>query len=195
MAADSRPPEAMRTSGSGSGSVGGIGSVRSPAVIRLLAAWRRAPYADARSKTWNDATLRAAWSVGRGSARRPPGAVRPSATVPIQPQTTGPPALGASVRAPETAKRGPVQAPARQRRAEAVSLGPIDQMASRMGGRMTFERRPLDRAELRRRLLLSLVIAAVAIVLIAVAAVALDWTLAAGPSFDLTTDPAGVLPF
>jgi hypothetical protein len=60
---------------------------------------------------------------------------------------------------------------------------------------MASERRPFDRAELRRRLLLSLVIAAVAIVFVAAAAVAFDWTLAAGPSFDLTTDPAGILPF
>jgi hypothetical protein len=60
---------------------------------------------------------------------------------------------------------------------------------------MAFEHRPLEGAELRRRLLVSLVIAAVAIVLIAVAAVAFDLTLAAGPSFDLTADPAGVLPF
>jgi hypothetical protein len=60
---------------------------------------------------------------------------------------------------------------------------------------MTFGHRPLEGAQLRHRLLLSLVIAAVAIVLIAVAAVAFDWTLAAGPSFDLTTDPAGGLPF
>jgi hypothetical protein len=60
---------------------------------------------------------------------------------------------------------------------------------------MAFEHRPLEGAELRRRLLLSLAIAAVAIVLIAVAAVAFDLTLTAGPSFDLTADPAGVLPF
>ncbi len=60
---------------------------------------------------------------------------------------------------------------------------------------MAFEDRPLEGAGLRRRLLLGLVIAAVAIVLIAAAAVAFDWTLAAGPSFNLTTDPAGELPF
>ena len=60
---------------------------------------------------------------------------------------------------------------------------------------MAFERRPLDGSGLRRRLLLSLVIAAVTVVLIAAAAVAFDWTLAAGPSFDLTADPAGALPF
>ena len=60
---------------------------------------------------------------------------------------------------------------------------------------MQLEHRPRERAELRRRLLLSLVIAAVAVVLIAAAAVAFDWTLAAGPSFDLTADPAGALPF
>jgi hypothetical protein len=60
---------------------------------------------------------------------------------------------------------------------------------------MAFERRSLDGTELRRWFLLSLVVAAVAIVLIAVAAVALDWTLVAGPSFELTTDPAGTLPF
>ena len=60
---------------------------------------------------------------------------------------------------------------------------------------MAFERRPLDGSGLRRRLLLSLVIAAVTVVLIAAAAVAFHWTLVAGPSFDLTTDPAGGLPF
>ena len=60
---------------------------------------------------------------------------------------------------------------------------------------MAFERRPLDGAGPRRRLLPSLMVAAVAVVLIVAAAVAFDWTLVAGPSFDLTTDPAGGLPF
>jgi hypothetical protein len=60
---------------------------------------------------------------------------------------------------------------------------------------MSVEHRPLERADLRRRLPLSLVIVAIAVVLVVVAAVALDWTLVAGPSFDLTTDPVGDLPF
>lgn len=60
---------------------------------------------------------------------------------------------------------------------------------------MTIDRKSLGDAELRRRLLFSRVIAVVAVVLIAAAAVAFDWTLVAGPSFDLTTDPGSGLPF
>jgi hypothetical protein len=53
----------------------------------------------------------------------------------------------------------------------------------------------MERAGLRRRLLLTLVVAAVVVALVVAAAVAFDWTLAGAPSFDLTTDPAGKLPF
>ncbi|MCI0584511.1 MAG: hypothetical protein L0227_16755 [Chloroflexi bacterium] len=60
---------------------------------------------------------------------------------------------------------------------------------------MTLEHRPLERAELRRRLLISLVIAAAAVAVAVVAAVVLGWTLPAGTDFSITTDPAGELPF
>jgi len=60
---------------------------------------------------------------------------------------------------------------------------------------MTLEHRPLERAELRRRLLISFVVAAGAVAVAVVAAIVLGWTLPAGTDFSITTDPAGGLPF
>ncbi len=60
---------------------------------------------------------------------------------------------------------------------------------------MALESRHEERAELGRRLLLLLLITAVVIAVVIAAGVAFGWTLTGGPSFDITTDPAGDLPF
>jgi hypothetical protein len=62
---------------------------------------------------------------------------------------------------------------------------------------MTLEHRPMERAELRRRLLISLTVVAVVAVVAVIAVVGtvvFGWTLPAA-DFTITTDPAGKLPF
>jgi hypothetical protein len=60
---------------------------------------------------------------------------------------------------------------------------------------VALDRRHEERAELGRTLLLLLLIAAVVIAVVMAAGVAFGWTLTEAPSFDITTDPAGALPF
>jgi multisubunit Na+/H+ antiporter MnhB subunit len=60
---------------------------------------------------------------------------------------------------------------------------------------MALDHRPMERAELRRRLLISLAVAAALVVVAFAASVVFGWTLPAGTDFTITTDPAGTLPF
>jgi hypothetical protein len=60
---------------------------------------------------------------------------------------------------------------------------------------MTLERSLVERAELRRKLLMVLLAVIVGAALVAGASLLFGWTLVPGPDFTITTDPAGALPF